>query len=54
VGAGLARLELAEGLRALTRRFGAPVVEQVSASTGMGAPDSLRVRFPLREVPRSE
>ncbi len=54
VGAGLARLELAEGLRALTQRFGAPVVEEAGPSTGMGAPDSLRVRFPLREVPRAE
>ncbi len=48
VGAGLARLELAEGLGALTRRFGPPTVEAVGPSTGIGAPDSLQVRFPLR------
>ncbi len=48
VGAGLARLELAEALRVLTQRFGPPIVEAVSASAGMGAPDWLQVRFPLR------
>lgn len=48
VGAGLARLELVEGLGVLTRRFGPPTVEAVSPSTGMGAPDWLQVRFPLR------
>lgn len=48
VGAGLARLELAEGLRALTSRFGPPTVEEAAPSAGMGAPDWLRVRFPLR------
>ena len=50
VGAGLARLELVEGLRALTSRFGPPAVEAVGPSTGIGAPDSLQVRFPLRDV----
>jgi cytochrome P450 len=48
VGAGLARLELVEGLRALTRRFGPPVIEATGPSTGLSAPDWLRVRFPLR------
>jgi cytochrome P450 len=48
VGAGLARLELTEGLRALTARFGPPTIGAVGPSTGIGAPDSLRVRFPLR------
>ena len=48
VGAGLARLELAEGLGALTRRFRPPVIEAVGPSTGIGAPDSLHVRFALR------
>ncbi len=48
VGAGLARLELTEGLGVLTRRFGPPILEAVSADSGMGAPDSLQVRFPLR------
>ena len=48
VGAGLARLELAEGLGALTRRFGPPIVAEVGPATGIGAPDWLRVRFPLR------
>ncbi len=50
VGAGLARLELVEGLGALTRRFGPPVVEEEGAGSGFGAPDTLRVRFPLRGV----
>jgi cytochrome P450 len=50
VGAGLARLELTEGLGALTRRFGPPVVEEVGDNTGLGAPDSLQVRFPLRSA----
>ncbi len=48
VGAGLARLELAEGLRALTARFGPPVVEAAGPVTGFGAPDWARVRFPIR------
>jgi cytochrome P450 len=47
VGAGLARLELAEGLGALTRRFGPPTVAAVGPSA-FGAPDSLEVHFPLR------
>ena len=47
VGAGLARVELAEGLGALTTRFGPPVVEG-SGPTVFGAPDRLQVRFPLR------
>ncbi len=50
VGAGLARLELVEGLGALTRRFGPPVVEEEGGPSGFGAPDTLRVRFPLREA----
>ncbi|MEO6318414.1 MAG: cytochrome P450 [Acidimicrobiales bacterium] len=49
VGAGLARLELTEGLGALTARFGPPTVEAVGPSTGMGAPDWLQVRFPPRD-----
>ena len=32
----------------LTTRFGPPTIEAVSADSGMGAPDSLQVRFPLR------
>lgn len=48
VGAGLARLELAEGLRALTSRFGPPEVLEAGPSGGMSAPDWLRVRFPVR------
>ena len=48
VGAGLARLELTEGLRVLTRRFGPPTVEAAGPNTGMGAPDWLQVRFPVR------
>jgi cytochrome P450 len=48
VGAGLARLELTEALRVLTQRFGPPTVEAASESAGMGAPDWLQVRFPLR------
>jgi cytochrome P450 len=48
VGAGLARLELTEGLGVLTRRFGPPTVEAVGEGTGFGAPDWLEVRFPLR------
>jgi cytochrome P450 len=48
VGAGLARLELAEGLRALTARFGPPAVEALGASSGLEAPDTLQVRFPAR------
>lgn len=50
VGAGLARLELTESLGALTRRFGPPTVEAVGPSTGISAPDSLQVRFPLRSA----
>jgi cytochrome P450 len=50
VGAGLARLELAEALRALTGRFGPPVVHETGPSTGLGAPDWLRVTFPLGGV----
>lgn len=48
VGAGLARLELAEGLAALTTRFEPPVVEASGPITGLGAPDWLRVQFPPR------
>ena len=47
VGAGLARLELAEALGALTTRFGPPTVEE-SGPVAFGAPDWLRVRFPTR------
>ena len=50
VGAGLARLELVEGLGVLTRRFGPPVVDSIGPSTGIGAPDSLQVRFPPRDA----
>jgi cytochrome P450 len=48
VGAGLARLELTEALRTLTSRFGPPVIEDAGPSTGIGAPDSLHVRFSPR------
>lgn len=48
VGAGLARLELAEALRVLTERFEAPVVTEVGPSTGLSAPDWLRVRLSRR------
>ena len=49
VGAGLARLELQEALRALTTRFGPPTVEAVGPGMfGLGAPDTLDVRFSLR------
>ena len=48
VGAGLARLELVEGLRALTSRFGPPTVTAAGPSTGIGAPDWLQVRLPRR------
>jgi cytochrome P450 len=48
VGAGLARLELTEGLRALTGRFGPPVVEAAGPSAGLNAPDWLQVCFPPR------
>lgn len=47
VGAGLARLEMAEALGALTARFAPPVVEAAGPVT-FGAPDWLRVRFPVR------
>ena len=49
VGAGLARLELTEGLRCLTSRFGPPVIEEAGPVSGISAPDWLRVRFPVRE-----
>ncbi len=48
VGAGLARLELAEGLRALTSRFEAPVVLDAGPSSSFGTPDWLRVRLTPR------
>jgi cytochrome P450 len=48
VGAGLARLELAEALRALTARFGPPVIDAEGPASGFGVPDSLDVRFALR------
>lgn len=48
VGAGLARMELAEGLRALLERFGPPVVDEVGEASGLTAPDRLWVTFPLR------
>lgn len=51
VGAGLARLELAEGIGALTRRFGPPVIDGTGPSTGLSAPDWLRVTFPRRRRP---
>jgi len=47
VGAGLARLELAEALGELTSRFAAPVVIE-AGPVGFGAPDWLRVRFRSR------
>lgn len=54
VGAGLARLELAEGLRALTRRFGPPIIEEAGPVTGLNAPDWLRVTFTPRDDRRRE
>ncbi|MFM8972019.1 MAG: cytochrome P450, partial [Actinomycetota bacterium] len=48
VGAGLARLELAEALRALTARFEPPQIVGTGPSTGLNAPDWLRVRFTAR------
>ena len=48
VGAGLARLELAETLRVLTQRFEAPVITAVGPSTGLSAPDWLRLRLTRR------
>lgn len=48
VGAGLARVELVESLRALTSRFGPPVIDEVGPTTGLTAPDWLRVTFPVR------
>ena len=48
VGAGLARLELAEALRTLTRRFEAPEIVEVGPTTGLSAPDWLRVRMTAR------
>lgn len=48
VGAGLARLELAEGLAALTTRFEPPEVDGAGPITGLGAPDWLQVRFSAR------
>jgi cytochrome P450 len=51
LGAGLARLELTEALRALTARFGPPVleVEPGPAPSGFGdAGDHLLVRFDER------
>lgn len=50
VGAGLARLELAEGLRSLTSRFGPPEVRGVGPASGFSVPDWLEVRFPLRSA----
>jgi cytochrome P450 len=50
VGAGLARLELTEALRTLTSRFGPPVVEEAGPVSGIRAPDTLRVRFPVRKA----
>lgn len=47
VGAGLARLEMAEALGTLTARFAPPVVEE-AGPVGFGAPDWLRVRFTPR------
>lgn len=48
LGAGLARVELQESLRCLSRRFGPPVVrpEQPAVSSGLAAPDELWVTFP--------
>ncbi len=48
VGAGLARMELQEALAALVARFGPPAVEGAGPVTGLQAPDSLDVRFPVR------
>ena len=42
VGAGLARLELAEGLGVLTSRFGPPVVEEAAAATAHSGMDRPR------------
>jgi cytochrome P450 len=51
LGAGLARLELQESLRALLARFGPPALVDGAAPSPVGvfaAPDSLVVEFPLR------
>jgi cytochrome P450 len=48
LGAGLARMEMAEALGALLERFGPPQVTGVTASSGLTAPDELGVVF----VPR--
>jgi cytochrome P450 len=48
VGAGLARLELTESLRVLTGRFEPPAVSEVGPTTGLGAPDWLRIRLTRR------
>jgi len=52
VGAGLARLELQESLRALSERFEAPVVERAHVSAvpgaGLDGADSLHVRWRRR------
>ena len=45
LGAGLARVELQESLRALTERFGPPEIVDVAATTGMVAPDEVELIF---------
>ena len=48
LGAGLARVELQESLRALTERFGPPEIVDVAATTGMVAPDEVELIFGRR------
>ncbi|MEZ5144224.1 MAG: cytochrome P450 [Acidimicrobiales bacterium] len=51
VGAPLARLELQEALRAMTARFGPPLLPEgpvTPSELGIVAPDALPVRFPVR------
>lgn len=51
VGAGLARVEMQEALRALVARFDAPVLDAIDPAAvpaGFSGPDALPVTFPLR------
>ena len=51
VGAGLARVEMQEALRALVTRFGAPrldVLHPAAVPAGFSGPDELAVHFPIR------
>ena len=46
VGAGLARLELTEGLRVLTQRFGPPTIEAASPTPAWARPTGCRSASP--------